>query len=150
MSKFGSAFKTARKSGAKEFKFGGKSYNTKLKEEAPKAKAKTASKSSVNSGPAKMPFAGTKSKPGAIKAGLDTSSSPKKRSAFSPTQDRGASGVAAITKPSSGPSTRGYGGPARLVPSKKMIAAGTKPKASSSTGFRGAMKKVANSIKMEY
>jgi len=45
MSKFGSAFKTARKSGAKEFDFGGKKYNTKMKADAPKVKA------SSNSGP---------------------------------------------------------------------------------------------------
>ncbi len=35
LSKFGAAFDAARKGGSKEFKFGGKSYNTKLKEDAP-------------------------------------------------------------------------------------------------------------------
>jgi hypothetical protein len=34
MSKFGEAFKAARKAGKKEFKFGGKTYTTKTKEEA--------------------------------------------------------------------------------------------------------------------
>lgn len=33
MSKFGEAFKAARAAGKKEFKFGGKKYNTKTKEE---------------------------------------------------------------------------------------------------------------------
>lgn len=36
LSKFGKAFAEARKSGKKEFSFGGKSYNTKLKEDGPK------------------------------------------------------------------------------------------------------------------
>lgn len=34
MSKFGNAFAAARKAGKKSFKFNGKSYNTKTKEEA--------------------------------------------------------------------------------------------------------------------
>lgn len=34
-SKFGKAFAAARKSGKKEFSFGGKSYNTKVKEDGP-------------------------------------------------------------------------------------------------------------------
>lgn len=34
MTKFGEAFKAARKAGKKEFTFGGKKYNTKTKEEA--------------------------------------------------------------------------------------------------------------------
>lgn len=33
MSKFGEAFKAARKAGKKNFSFGGKSYNTKTKDE---------------------------------------------------------------------------------------------------------------------
>jgi hypothetical protein len=46
MSKFGEAFKSARKAGKKNFKFNGKSYTTKTKEEAaapvPKSRPKKA------------------------------------------------------------------------------------------------------------
>jgi hypothetical protein len=44
MSKFEKAFAAARKSGKKEFSFGGKSYNTKLKADAPTATKSQTSK----------------------------------------------------------------------------------------------------------
>lgn len=44
LSKFGAAFKAARKAGKKEFSFGGKSYNTKLKGEGASKKVPTPSK----------------------------------------------------------------------------------------------------------
>ncbi len=60
MSKFGEAFKAARKSGKKNFSFGGKSYTTKTKEEAappvPKDRPKK-SKAPVN---VKLPDSGKK------------------------------------------------------------------------------------------
>ena len=46
-SKFGSAFAEARKSGKKEFDFGGKKFNTKLKKEGKKSSSKLPKTTSV-------------------------------------------------------------------------------------------------------
>lgn len=126
MSKFGKEFAKQRAAGAKEFKFGGKSYNTKLKTDT--SKAKTSSKS--------VPI--PKSRDSAI------SGMAKSKPSFS-----GLSNVASQSKTPPSPSTRGYGGPARIASSKAMIAAGKKKK-DTSGGFKAAMKKVGNSIKMGY
>ena len=62
LSAFGAAFDAARKGGAKEFDFGGKKYNTKMKEGGSPAKKK-----SSLSGPKKGPLMGDR--PGSLKVG---------------------------------------------------------------------------------
>lgn len=53
MSKFGEAFAKARKGGAKEFAFGGKKYNTKMKGEGDSSKKKSSLPSTAKVGPSK-------------------------------------------------------------------------------------------------
>jgi len=129
LSKFGSAFAEARKSGKSEFDFGGKKFNTKMKGEG----AKKSSKS-------KLPGS-TSVTPKSRSSALDKSTA---RPSFSGMSDvAGNKGKGYL----SGPSFRG-GGP-KIAMSKKNIDKrnAAKPK---SGGFKDAMKKVSNSIKMGY
>ena len=79
LSKFGAAFKAARKSGKKEFSFGGKSYNTKVKgegDEPKKVPTPTAKPAQV-----KAKASASASKPTEAKA--STKAEPKSKKVFS-------------------------------------------------------------------
>lgn len=136
MSSFDKAFAKARKSGLKEFSFGGKKYNTKL---AKGGSSLPKSTTAVPTGRPGLSF-GPDSTPKTVKA---------KRPAYSVTHDRDPDGPDSVTPPS-GPSKRGGGPPILGIGSNKTKDAPFFPHKETSGGFKAAMKKVVNSIKMDY
>ena len=135
LSKFESAFASARKGGKSEFDFGGKKYNTKLKGTFKKKSSKLPESTSV------MP----KSRSGAI-------SSMSKKPSFSDLSNvakEGAVKKTSLPKPSFAKLKTRTPAERDIARSKAYITNHTeKPKKSSGPSFRDAMKKVSRSIKM--
>lgn len=96
---FEKAFASARKGGKKEFSFGGKKYNTKLKGEGGKAKSKLPKKGPV---PEKRPM----SKPATSKA--DSSKPTEAKASAVVTAKKPTSAMKKAVRIQTGPQTKSY------------------------------------------